>query len=79
MNLKYLTRDDVIALLVANGQPPSESMLRMYQQRDRMNNQYNETHKPPIRSEEEIIADYKIENALMTFDRLAQSLEKERQ
>ncbi len=77
MNFQHFTKDEILALMVANAPLPSEDHVKMEQRCDMNRNPHNDSYKPPIRSKEEIIADYKINFARTCFSRLEKQIEKD--
>lgn len=77
MKLQAHTADEILALMVANAPDPSASYIELHQRLDYNRNPHNDPYpKPPVRSKEEIIADYKIEFGRTLFQRLKMSLNK---
>jgi hypothetical protein len=62
---------EIFNSLVANAGNPTSDLIQFEQRMDRNKNPHNDgVPKPPLRSEEEIIADYKIGVALTTMERM---------
>ncbi len=73
LNLQAFSPDDIIALAAVHAPSPTESTISLLGQSDRNKNPHNDSHKPPLRSREEIIADCKIEFGRMFLQRLERS------
>lgn len=75
--LQY-TEDELLMMAAISTKQPSEGYIKLQRNLDRGRNPHNDSYKPAIREDLEIIADYKIEAAKTLRDRLAASIAKER-
>lgn len=64
---------DDFTMIVAMSPCPDDERIHREMGRDAGKNRYNEPDKPPIRSKEEIIIDYKVEFAKRLMDRIKQT------
>lgn len=77
LDLQGFTFDELFALMAANAPNPTKDHIQMQQRFDMSRNPHNDgPPKPPLRSEAEIVADYKLEMAETLMKRLAPKLDK---
>lgn len=77
LNLQGFTYDELFALMAANAPNPTKDHIQMMQKFDMSRNPHNDgPPKPPLRSEYEIVADYKLEMAEALMKRLVPKLDK---
>ena len=60
----------LITLLCSGVSDPDQSTMNFERTKDRNRNPHNDNYKPPLRSNAEIIADYKIHVACMIMNRI---------
>ena len=56
--------------LAAGVENPTAEYVSFQMKLDKSRNPYNDHHKPPLRGENEIIVDYKVEIAKLIYNRL---------
>lgn len=65
-----MTEHEFLMMAVIHAPNPSDSKIAIQRQSDKNKNPYNESHRPPLRDDDEIIIDYKIEFAKKLLSKL---------
>lgn len=64
MNKNTLMKEaSIFEILFVNAPEPSKEAIRLSMQMDQQKNPHNDSYKPALRSEQQIIADYKFDYA----------------
>jgi hypothetical protein len=65
MNFMNLTHEEIVAIAAANSPNPTKDHMDLQRRLDRNRNPHNDgPPKPPIRNDEEIVADFKLQHGL---------------
>lgn len=71
MSYIHFTEDELLALAAANAPNPTRELIDQFHKFDVEKNPYRDKDKPSVRTEIEIISDYKLDFAETLFKRMA--------
>lgn len=69
-----MNKFEALVRLAAGVENPMAEYVVSQMKYDKMRNPYNDHHKPPLRSENEILADFKVEMAKLILDRIEKAV-----